>query len=296
MIEFFSNRNPNINARKDNNEEKNLMKEKAYKKGGFERKFEDANDLALRAQIEKGECLIVKNISKTYQDFKAVKNFSCKFYKGQIFVLLGENGAGKTTLLSMISGKKTVDQGEIILDGIDLVKNRHYLYSNLGLCLQEDIFFNEMTVKEQLELICDIKLSGKKNSNKNYHNESQNLISKLGLSEFENTKGENLSGGNLRKLCVAFALVGNSKLVILDEPTSGMDFKSKKQFWDFLKSVKKDRIIILTTHSMEEAEYLGDSIGIMSEGELICKGSSSFLKNSYPCGFNINFILQRNEV
>ena len=296
MIEFFSNRNPNINARKDNNEEKNLMKEKAYKKGGFERKFEDANDLALRAQIEKGECLIVKNISKTYQDFKAVKNFSCKFYKGQIFVLLGENGAGKTTLLSMISGKKTVDQGEIILDGIDLVKNRHYLYSNLGLCLQEDIFFNEMTVKEQLELICDIKLSGKKNSNKNYHNESQNLISKLGLSEFENTKGNNLSGGNLRKLCVAFALVGNSKLVILDEPTSGMDFKSKKQFWDFLKSVKKDRIIILTTHSMEEAEYLGDSIGIMSEGELICKGSSSFLKNSYPCGFNINFILQRNEV
>ena len=76
MIEFFSNRNPNINARKDNNEEKHLMKDKAYKRGGFERKFEGANDLALRAQIEKGECLIVKNISKTYQEFKAVKNFS----------------------------------------------------------------------------------------------------------------------------------------------------------------------------------------------------------------------------
>ena len=100
-----------------------------------------------------------------------------------------------------------------------------------------------------------------------------------------------LSGGQKRKLCVALALCGNSKLVLLDEPTSGMDIMSKRVLWDFLREYKKDKIIILTTHSLDEAEILGDRIGIMNEGKYICSGTSNFLKSKYPCGFNINFII-----
>ena len=90
---------------------------------------------------------------------------------------------------------------------------------------------------------------------------------------------------------MALALCGNSKLVLLDEPTSGMDIMSKRVLWEFLRVYKKDKIIILTTHSLDEAEILGDRIGIMNEGKFICSGTSNFLKSKYPCGFNVNFII-----
>ena len=268
--------------------------------GSFKRSFEKVTEDKLRHQLETKKCLMVQNVCKSFREFKAVKNFSCNFFKGQIFVLLGENGAGKSTLLNMISGRCNVDSGNITLSGKDIVNNKHYLYSNLGLCLQDDIYFEELTIKQQLELICRIKLSLKERHSRGdstqYKEEAETLIHGLGLREFVHKKGKELSGGNLRKLCVAFALISNSELVILDEPTSGMDLKEKKMFWDFLKTVKSERIIIITTHSMEEAEYLGDVIGIMSEGELISKGSSSFLKQTYPCGFNVNLILSGTKV
>ena len=100
-----------------------------------------------------------------------------------------------------------------------------------------------------------------------------------------------LSDGQKRKLSIALALIGNSKIVLLDEPTSGLDVFSRRKLWDFLKGYKKDKIIILTTHSLEEAEYLGDRIGIMTNGSYICSGTSSFLKSKYPCGFNLNLLI-----
>ena len=97
-----------------------------------------------------------------------------------------------------------------------------------------------------------------------------------------------LSGGEKRKLSIALALIGNPKIVLLDEPTSGMDAIAKRELWKFLKDYKKDKIIILTTHSLDEAEYLGDKIGIIYDGHFICSGTSSYLKSKYSCGFNIN--------
>ena len=117
------------------------------------------------------------------------------------------------------------------------------------------------------------------------------LIKKIGLLPKKDSLCKTLSGGEKRKLCVALALIGNSQIVLLDEPTSGMDVVSKRALWDFLKEYKNDKIIILTTHSLEEAEYLGDRIGIMSKGYFICSGTSSFLKSKYPCGFNINLLI-----
>ena len=107
----------------------------------------------------------------------------------------------------------------------------------------------------------------------------------------KNTKACNLSGGQKRKLSICIALVGGSTVIFLDEPTSGMDIISKKALWDFLKEFRNNRIIILTKHSFEEAEYLGDRIGIMTNGHYVCSGTSSFLKSKYPCGFNLNLII-----
>ena len=146
-------------------------------------------------------------------------------------------------------------------------------------------FFEYLTVKEHLEYMCKIK--GKEINQQ----EINQLITKLELLPKENALCSTLSGGQKRKLCIALALCGNSKIILLDEPTSGMDVMARRSLWDFLKKYKKGRIILLTTHFLDEAEYLGDRIGIMSDGELICLGTSSFLKSKYPCGFNINLLI-----
>ena len=117
------------------------------------------------------------------------------------------------------------------------------------------------------------------------------MINKIDLKGKKDSICKTLSGGEKRKLCIALALVGNSQLVLLDEPTSGMDVMAKRALWDFLKEYKKEKIIILTTHSLDEAEYLGDRIGIMSSGDFICSGTSSYLKSEYPCGFNLNLLV-----
>lgn len=105
----------------------------------------------------------------------------------------------------------------------------------------------------------------------------------------------NLSGGSRRKLSVAIALIGGSKLVLLDEPTAGMDLSARRKLWNMLKNYKHNRIIILTTHYMDEADILGDRIGIMTGGKLICLGSSLFLKNRFGVGYNLTMVKKTKE-
>ena len=106
---------------------------------------------------------------------------------------------------------------------------------------------------------------------------------------------KNLSGGNRRKLSVAIALIGGSKFVLLDEPTAGMDLSARRRLWNMLKNYKNNRIIILTTHYMDEADILGDRIGIMSGGELMCLGSSLFLKNRFGVGYNLTMVKTKKD-
>ena len=229
--------------------------------------------------------LNIKNITKNYGDLKAVNNFCGELFKNEIFVLLGHNGAGKTTLIKMISGTEDPDNGDIFLDGISIITNKSYLYQNIALCQQDDILFSYLTVEEHLEYMMELKGS------KSDQDQINLFINKIDLASKKDTMCKNLSGGEKRKLCIAIALIGNSQLVLLDEPTSGMDVIAKRKLWTFLKEFKNDKIIILTTHSLDEAEYLGDRIGIMSGGQFICSGTSSFLKSKYPCGFNLNFLV-----
>ena len=250
----------------------------------FEKYFQELSEIN-KQKLEQNDCLKLKNISKSFEDLKAVNNFNCEIFSNEIFCLLGHNGSGKTTTINMISGIFAPDEGDIFLNGKSLVTNKKYLYENIGLCQQEDIFFDYLTVKEHLEYMCRIKGS------KVNQQEINELISKIELLPKKDDLCGTLSGGQKRKLCIALALIGNSKIILLDEPTSGMDVMARRSLWDFLKKYKKDKIILLTTHFLDEAEYLGDRIGIMSDGQLICCGTSSYLKSKYPCGFNINLIL-----
>ena len=231
------------------------------------------------------QCLRLVNISKTFGDLKAVDNFNGELFPNEIFCLLGHNGAGKSTTINMISGILDPDNGDILLNGRSLVTNKSYLYENIGLCQQEDIYFDYLTVEEHLQYMCRIK--GSKINNK----EIEELIEQIELSPKKNALCSTLSGGQKRKLCIALALIGDSKIILLDEPTSGMDVMARRSLWEFLKNYKKDKILLLTTHFLDEAEYLGDRIGIMSDGKFLCSGTSSFLKSKYPCGFNINLLI-----
>ena len=241
-----------------------------------------ATNLALKKD---NKYLNIKNITKIYGELKAVNNFCGELFKNEIFVLLGHNGAGKTTLIKMISGTEDPDEGDIFLDGTSIITNKNYLYQNIGLCQQDDILFSYLTVEEHLEYMMELKGS------KSDQDQINLFINRIDLDCKKDTMCKNLSGGEKRKLCIAIALIGNSQLILLDEPTSGMDVIAKRKLWTFLKEFKNDKIIILTTHSLDEAEYLGDRIGIMSGGQFICSGTSSFLKSKYPCGFNLNLLV-----
>ena len=250
----------------------------------FERNFQELSPIN-QQKSQMNDCLRIVNICKNFDSLKAVNNFNGELFGNEIFCLLGHNGAGKTTLINMISGVFDPTNGDIFFRGKSIITDKDYLFKNIGVCQQEDIFFDYLTVSEHLRYMCEIK-GGDININ-----EITDLMIRIGLAEKTNAICNGLSGGQKRKLCTALALIGNSKIVLLDEPTSGMDPIAKKSLWNFLKGYQENKIILLTTHSLEEAEYLGDRIGIMSDGNFICCGTSSYLKSKYPCGFNINLLL-----
>ena len=274
-----------VSRKIDLNEENNINENKIL---NFESHFQELSPINQQKKEAK-DCLSIVNVTKNFDSLKAVDNFNGDLFGNEIFCLLGHNGAGKTTLISMISGIIDPTKGDIFYKGRSLVTNKDYLFENIGICQQEDIFFDYLTVSEHLEYMCGIK-----GSRANVQ-EIKNLIMQIGLTEKANSLCKTLSGGQKRKLCTALALIGNSNIILLDEPTSGMDPISRKALWDFLKNYQRNKIILITTHSLDEAEYLGDRIGIMSDGQFICCGSSSFLKSKYPCGFNVNLLINSEK-
>ena len=280
LLSFFKNVSRTLSNNLENKNEDKVPK--------FEKHFQDLSILN-KEKKEKNDCLSIVKATKNFDSLKAVDDFNVDLFGNEIFCLLGHNGAGKTTLINMISGILDPTEGDIFYKGRSIVTNKDYLFENIGICQQEDIFFDYLTVSEHLEYMCEIK------GTKANAEEVKSLIYKIGLSEKSDSLCKTLSGGQKRKLCTALALIGNSNIILLDEPTSGMDQISKKALWEFLKSYQRDKIILITTHYLEEAEYLGDRIGIMSDGKFICCGTSSFLKSKYPCGFNINLLVNSNK-
>ncbi|OWZ22804.1 ABCA1 lipid exporter [Phytophthora megakarya] len=244
----------------------------------------------LREQEQRGEALTVKSLRKVFQvpggEKVAVKGLDITMYKDQITCLLGHNGAGKTTLISMLTGMTAPSSGNATYHGMSINEDMDEMRQSLGICFQHDVLFPELSVKEHLQFFGQIK---------GYANEElqavvDKQIREVGLTEKRDAKPNDLSGGMKRKLSVAVSLLGDSSLVFLDEPTSGMDPYSRRSTWEILLNNRNDRVMVLTTHFMDEADILGDRIAIMAEGEMRCCGSSLFLKNRFGAGYNLTLV------
>ncbi|KAG3111793.1 ABC transporter A family member 1 [Phytophthora idaei] len=244
----------------------------------------------LREQENNGEALTVQRLKKVFQvpggEKVAVKGLDITMYKDQITCLLGHNGAGKTTLISMLTGMTAPSSGNATYRGLSINEDMDEMRRSLGICFQHDVLFPDLSVEEHLLFFGQIKGY----ANEELHAVAEKQIREVGLTEKRNSKPNDLSGGMKRKLSVAVSLLGDSSLVFLDEPTSGMDPYSRRSTWEILLNNRNDRVMVLTTHFMDEADILGDRIAIMAEGEMRCCGSSLFLKNRFGAGYNLTLV------
>lgn len=219
--------------------------------------------------------ILTKDLTKKYKNFTAVDNLNLEIKKGELFGLLGVNGAGKTATIKILTGLTQPSSGKGFINDHDIIKDRNIIKSIIGVCPQETAIANNLTVKENLELMCGIhEFSKEKNQDK-----TNSLLKDFRLTEIMDKKSQYLSGGYQRRLSIAMALIGEPQVLFLDEPSLGLDVISRSELWEIIKSLKKKLTIILTTHDMEEAEYLADRIGIMKDGKMIVTGSADEIKN-----------------
>lgn len=193
----------------------------------------------------------------------------------------------KTTTINMLTGMLAPTDGYAVIAGKDMRTDMGQIRQEIGICLQHDCLFPQLTVKEHIQFFSRLKGLYSKYSSDEVEEKILKSIEDVALLEKKNTLSNNLSGGMKRKLSVAIAFSGESKTVLLDEPTSGMDPFSRRFTWDVIRHYRQDRCIILTTHFMDEADILGDRIAIMAEGQLRCAGSSLFLKKHYGVGYQL---------
>ncbi|KAL1463191.1 hypothetical protein WDU94_014968 [Cyamophila willieti] len=228
----------------------------------------------------------VRDLSKHFGNFVAVDNVSIDFYEGQITALLGHNGAGKTTTMSILTGMFPPSSGEVMVQNYNIFKHMDQFRDSLGLCPQHNLLFPYLSVMQHLIFFGMIKGLTKSESKES----GIKLLKLLNILEKKNQPVSSLSGGMKRKLQLAIALIGGPKVLMLDEPTSGMDPESRREMWDLLLSMRGDRTIIITTHFMEEADVLGDRIAIMDHGKIKCYGTTLFLKKVYGAGYQLTFL------
>ncbi|KAL3876747.1 hypothetical protein ACJMK2_034544 [Sinanodonta woodiana] len=216
---------------------------------------------------------------------QAVDGLSLTVYENQITALLGHNGAGKTTTMNILCGLTSATAGTAYVYNLDVSKavDMAHIRTMTGVCPQHNILFDQLTCREHLSLFASIKGVPDRNVN----NEVSKSLENVDLMDKANSKAKDLSGGQKRKLSVAIALIGNSKIIFLDEPTAGMDPNSRRQIWSLLREKKAGRVILLTTHFMDEADILADRKAIISKGKLRCCGSSLYLKKKFGIGYHL---------
>eukprot|EP01132_Coremiostelium_polycephalum_P010315 gene10315-12659_t len=217
------------------------------------------------------------------KEFAAVKGTCLSIDQGQLFVLLGHNGAGKTTTFNMMTGLFGPTSGDAFVFGNSIISGMANIRKVMGVCPQHDILWGELTGREHLEIYAAFKGIPESDIDK----EVEERLKDVELVAVANLMTSKYSGGMRRRLSTAIALIADPKIVYLDEPTTGMDPVSRRQVWNLIEKVKRGRVCLLTTHSMEEADVLGDRIAIMKKGKLVCLGSSLRLKNKFGAGYRI---------
>ncbi len=213
-----------------------------------------------------GPAISVVDLVKRFEDVTAVDGLSFEVEAGEIFGLLGPNGAGKSTTINILSGVLKPTSGKAIVLGYDVLSESTRIKERIGVCPQEPSFFPYLTGRENVELIADLHLMPKKERRER----TDALLDAVGLGEASSRRVGKYSGGMVRRTSLAMALVHEPDIAFLDEPTVGMDPRSRRATWDLIKGLKeRGRTVILTTHYIEEAEALADRVGIIDHGKLI---------------------------
>lgn len=215
----------------------------------------------------------IKGLTKKYKENVALDNLNLIIKEGELFSLLGINGAGKTTTIKLLTGLLAPTSGEAFIDGKSILKEMDEIKSFIDISMQETAIARKLTVEENIEFYAKLHCK----TNQEIKDIKEKLYKTFSFEKVANKRGDKLSGGWQRKLSIALALVSDPKILFLDEPTLGLDVIARRELWDTIKSLKKNKTIILTTHYMEEVEFLSDRVGIMKDGQLLFVGSKEEL-------------------
>ncbi|XP_024306299.1 ATP-binding cassette sub-family A member 9 isoform X6 [Homo sapiens] len=239
------------------------------------------------------EAIRIKNLKKEYagkcERVEALKGVVFDIYEGQITALLGHSGAGKTTLLNILSGLSVPTSGSVTVYNHTLSRmaDIENISKFTGFCPQSNVQFGFLTVKENLRLFAKIKGILPHEVEK----EVQRVVQELEMENIQDILAQNLSGGQNRKLTFGIAILGDPQVLLLDEPTAGLDPLSRHRIWNLLKEGKSDRVILFSTQFIDEADILADRKVFISNGKLKCAGSSLFLKKKWGIGYHLSLHL-----
>jgi ABC-type multidrug transport system ATPase subunit len=244
----------------------------------------------------------IVNLRKTFQksffrkddrkDVHAVRGFSLTCAPGQLLGLLGHNGAGKTTTISMLVGLYPPTDGEAFIFGMSVKHQMDEIRRVMGVCPQFDILWGDLTAREHLRLFSRMKKVPKDRIEK----EIEERLADVDLDKVADNFVSSYSGGMKRRLSVAISMIGNPRVILLDEPSTGVDPQTRRNLWALIEKMKKDRVILLTSHNMAECEALCDRIAIMAFGQLRCIGDTLRLKSKFGDGYSISVFTQLDHV
>jgi ABC-2 type transport system ATP-binding protein len=222
--------------------------------------------------------IVIENLAKEYADVRAVDGLSISIYEAEVFGLLGPNGSGKTTTINCLTGLLKPTRGTIMVGGFDCETQSSKVREILGVSPQETAVYPYLSGRENVKLFGALYSVPKGALDARV----DEMMEKVDLLEEAGRRAGKYSGGMKRRVSIAMALVNDPRILLLDEPTVGMDPQSRRAIWDFIMELRdKGKTVVLTTHYMEEAEELCDRVGIIDHGRLIALGSPTELKSKY---------------
>ncbi|MDY4724353.1 MAG: ABC transporter ATP-binding protein [Bacilli bacterium] len=235
----------------------------------------------------------IDNLTKTYGSLKAVDDLSFEIRKGELFAFLGVNGAGKSTTINIICGQLKKDEGTVIIDELNLDDNLAKIKKKIGVVFQASILDPQLTVKDNLE----IKASLYGLSRKEIKSRVNELAEILDFKSYLNRPLAKLSGGQKRRIDIARALLNKPDILILDEPTTGLDPQTRKMIWAVITKLRKENnmTVLLTTHYMEEASE-ADYVVIIDQGKMVAHGTPLDLKNKYVGDYMLIYNVKEEDV